>query len=287
MSRRLAVVVAVAVVASAACGGSRPTLGRAAPATAPVATSSTVGSVPPGAPAETGPAKGGAAPARSQADLDAASSAWARWADAVRGGDLNGAAGLSRDAANSWSIVTAVVAGADGRAGAPHRFSGSVTPGSAASASGGAVTVTGRLEVREQASNGFDRTFVVDQAVVRQVDRTWVVETFRLDGVALRWSAVGMSRVVSGVKLEWVALLGLHGSTWAITRATLSAGSRSLAAGPAHLRTREGADVVAQAALFSADAQPVGVWRFPESVAVATGAVTLRDGGGDLSFSFG
>lgn len=217
----------------------------------------------------------------------AAQRTWRRWASAMVRGQLQDANRASRDGANSWTVITQVVADSDRNAGQAHTFSGTLRGESVLAGNADAVLLRSTLNLRETAPNGLDRHIQITKPLLHRYAGEWFLVSFSLLDQPLHWTAIERTQEIDGVRLEVIAVLGLPKETWLVTRTTVLQGSRRFTAGGGSLVRRDGATVLLVASAFSGDARPVGVWRFPETGEVHGIHLALRESGTNLRFDFG
>jgi len=220
------------------------------------------------------------------ADVAAARRVWRTWSGAVLSGDFDAAAAASRDGANAWTVVTRIVAESDEARGDAHKFGGTMRGESVVASDSGAVLLDSVLELREVAAAG-ERTVQITRPLLHKVSGVWFVTSFSAGGRQIRWTAIGVQKEVRGVRLEVLSVLDVLGGTWLVTRTTVAQGSRSFTAGESELVASAGATKKLVGAFFSADARPVGVWRFPEVDEIRGIRLTLDEDGESLLFAFG
>jgi hypothetical protein len=243
-----------------------------------------------------GASAGGASPDGAARDAGAASTtrpaeqaateALRSWKRAIADGDLEAAVARSRAEARWWSEVTRVVAAVDARNGHPHRFTVWEDDLHAAQVSSERVSFAGGLRIREEADTGLDRGLRLTDLVVTRGGDSWAVETFVMDGVPLAWRSVGFAQRTAGVRMELLAVVSDSASTWAVTRVSVPADERRQLDPDGGTLIGPAGRSYLLASAFTAEAAPVGVWRFPHSPEASQLTLRLREGGEVLEFSY-
>jgi hypothetical protein len=284
-ARKLAALAAVCVLATG-CGGGGNRAAERGPTSTTTAGSGT-GSTLLG-PATTDPLASSSASSTTAAgpafDVGPARAAWERWARAVGGGDLAGASGASRDAANGWTAVTRVVAQADAAAGHQHFFSSQLSAATLDRYGPDKARLNASLDLTER-SDQFTRTVHISTPFLSRVDGVWTLIAFDVDGKPVAWSAIGTSRTADGVTTELTALLTAGNATYAITQ-TSAGGDVAFDRAAGELTTPDGAKVPSRSHVFVGTRQATGVWRFPATARVQAVRFVLTKSDKALDFSF-